>query len=77
LNLPQGKHHNFKLFWPIVGGKLNETDYPTPRVVVSDMETIWTKVIHEDLGIEPKQFRVCMLRIAELSLFGSPVWLGF
>ncbi|KAF9911550.1 actin-like protein arp8 [Linnemannia zychae] len=58
LNLPQGKHHNFKLFWPIVGGKLNETDYATPRVVVSDMETIWTKVIHEDLGIEPKQFRV-------------------
>ncbi|KAF9148808.1 actin-like protein arp8, partial [Linnemannia schmuckeri] len=57
LNLPQGKHHNFKLFWPIVGGKLNETDYATPRVVVSDMETIWTKVIHEDLGIEPKQFR--------------------
>ncbi|KAG0380447.1 actin-like protein arp8 [Mortierella sp. AD032] len=57
LNLPQGKHHNFKLFWPIVGGKLNETDYTTPRVVVSDMETIWTKVIHEDLGIEPKQFR--------------------
>ncbi|KAF9298009.1 actin-like protein arp8 [Linnemannia elongata] len=57
LNLPQGKHHNFKLFWPIVGGKLNETDYATPRVVVSDMETIWTKVIQEDLGIEPKQFR--------------------
>ncbi|KAF9121879.1 actin-like protein arp8 [Mortierella sp. 14UC] len=57
LNLPQGKHHNFKLFWPVVGGKLNETDYPTPRVVVSDMETIWTKVIQEDLGIEPKQFR--------------------
>ncbi|KAF9547287.1 actin-like protein arp8 [Mortierella hygrophila] len=57
LNLPQGKHHNFKLFWPIVGGKLNETDYATPRVVVSDLETIWTKVIHEDLGIEPKQFR--------------------
>ncbi|KAG0275916.1 actin-like protein arp8 [Linnemannia exigua] len=57
LNLPQGKHHNFKLFWPIVGGKLNETDYATPRVVVSDLETIWTKVIQEDLGIEPKQFR--------------------
>ncbi|KAG0294624.1 actin-like protein arp8 [Linnemannia gamsii] len=57
LNLPQGKHHNFKLFWPIVGGKLNETDYVTPRVVVSDLETIWTKVIQEDLGIEPKQFR--------------------
>ncbi|KAF9106031.1 actin-like protein arp8 [Mortierella sp. GBA35] len=56
LNLPPGKH-NFKLFWPVVGGKLNETDYPTPRVVVSDMETIWTKVIHEDLGIESEKFR--------------------
>ncbi|KAF9934530.1 actin-like protein arp8 [Linnemannia zychae] len=57
LNLPPGKHHNFRLFWPIVGGKLNEVDYPTPRVVVADMETIWTKVIQDDLGIDPKQFR--------------------
>ncbi|KAF9947753.1 actin-like protein arp8 [Mortierella alpina] len=57
LNLPAGSHHTFKLFWPIVGGKLNEQDYATPRVVVSDLETIWTKVIQEDLGIDPKTFR--------------------
>ncbi|KAF9574754.1 actin-like protein arp8 [Mortierella alpina] len=57
LNLPMGAHHTFKLFWPIVGGKLNEQDYATPRVVVSDLETIWTKVIQEDLGIDPKTFR--------------------
>ncbi|KAI7817063.1 hypothetical protein BC939DRAFT_467095 [Gamsiella multidivaricata] len=57
LNLPPGKNHTFKLFWPIVGGKLNDQDYTTPRVVVSDLETIWTKVIQDDLGIEPKKFR--------------------
>ncbi|KAG0209940.1 actin-like protein arp8 [Mortierella sp. GBA30] len=57
LNLPPGAHHTFKLFWPIVGGKLNEQDYDTPRVVVSDLETIWTKVIQDDLGIDPKTFR--------------------
>ncbi|KAF9946964.1 actin-like protein arp8, partial [Mortierella alpina] len=57
LNLPTGAHHTFKLFWPIVGGKLNEQDYASPRVVVSDLETIWTKVIQEDLGIDPKTFR--------------------
>ncbi|KAF9277357.1 actin-like protein arp8 [Mortierella alpina] len=57
LNLPTGAHHTFKLFWPIVGGKFNEQDYATPRVVVSDLETIWTKVIQEDLNIDPKTFR--------------------
>ncbi|KAF9191928.1 actin-like protein arp8 [Haplosporangium sp. Z 767] len=56
LNLPPGKHHTFKLFWPISGGQLNEKDYTTPRVVMSDLETIWTKVIQDDLGIDPKTF---------------------
>ncbi|KAG0291215.1 actin-like protein arp8 [Dissophora globulifera] len=57
LNLPLSKDHTFKLFWPIVGGKLNDQDYVTPRVVVADLETIWTKVIQDDLGIDPKKFR--------------------
>ncbi|KAG0023476.1 actin-like protein arp8 [Entomortierella chlamydospora] len=57
LNLPPSKNHSFKLFWPVLGGKLNDQDYTTPRVVVSDLETIWTKVIQEDLGIEPNKFR--------------------
>ncbi|KAI1313897.1 actin-like protein arp8 [Mortierella claussenii] len=57
LNLPPSKDHNFKLFWPIVGSKLNDRDYVNPRVVVADLETIWTKVIQEDLGIEPNKFR--------------------
>ncbi|KAG0056438.1 actin-like protein arp8 [Gryganskiella cystojenkinii] len=57
LNLPPGKNHTFKLRWPIVGGKLNDMDYTTPRVVVSDLETIWTKVIEDDLGIDHKTFR--------------------
>ncbi|KAI8603230.1 hypothetical protein EDD21DRAFT_302599 [Dissophora ornata] len=56
LNLPPSKNHTFKLSWPIVGGKLNEQDYPTPRVAIADLEAIWTKVIQEDLGIEPKKF---------------------
>ncbi|KAF9199589.1 actin-like protein arp8 [Haplosporangium sp. Z 27] len=57
LNLPLSKDHSFKLFWPILGGKLNDQDYINPRVTVSDLETIWTKVIQEDLGIEPNKFR--------------------
>ncbi|KAF9355791.1 actin-like protein arp8 [Mortierella sp. AD094] len=57
LNLPPSKNHSFKLFWPVLGGRLNDQDYTSPRVVVSDLETIWTKVIQEDLGIEPNKFR--------------------
>ncbi|KAF9908532.1 actin-like protein arp8 [Lobosporangium transversale] len=57
LNLPPSKDHNFKLFWPIVSGMLNDRDYATPRLVVSDLEAIWTKVIEEDLGIDPKKLR--------------------
>ncbi|KAF9110088.1 actin-like protein arp8 [Mortierella sp. AM989] len=57
LNLPPSKNHSFKLFWPVLGGKLNDQDYVSPRVAVSDLETIWTKVIQEDLGIEPNKFR--------------------
>ncbi|GJJ75622.1 actin-related protein 8 [Entomortierella parvispora] len=57
LNLPPGKNHTFKLRWPVVGGKLNDLDYPSPRVVVADLETIWTKVIEDDLGIDHKNFR--------------------
>jgi hypothetical protein len=58
LNLQPSKNHTFKLLWPIVGGNLNEKDYSTPRVVAADLETIWTNVIKNDLGIEPKKFRV-------------------
>ncbi|KAF9329600.1 actin-like protein arp8 [Podila minutissima] len=57
LNLPLGKHHSFKLFWPIVGGHFNDKDYTSPRVVTADLETIWTKVIQDDLGIERVKFR--------------------
>ncbi|KAG0088065.1 actin-like protein arp8 [Podila epicladia] len=57
LNLPLGTHHSFKLFWPIVGGQFNDKDYTTPRVVTADLETIWTKVIQDDLGIERVKFR--------------------
>ncbi|KAK3817305.1 MAG: hypothetical protein J3Q66DRAFT_282815 [Benniella sp.] len=57
LNLQPSKNHTFKLLWPIVGGNLNEKDYSTPRTVTADLETIWTNVIKNDLGIEPKKFR--------------------
>ncbi|KAG0335020.1 actin-like protein arp8 [Podila horticola] len=57
LNLPLGKHHSFKLFWPIVGGQFNDKDYTSPRVVTADLETIWTRVIQDDLGIERTKFR--------------------
>ncbi|KAI8349577.1 hypothetical protein B0O80DRAFT_417516 [Mortierella sp. GBAus27b] len=57
LNLPPSKSHTFKLFWPIVEGNLNDKDYETPRAVAADLETIWTNVIKDDLGIEPKKFR--------------------
>lgn len=58
--MPLGKHHSFKLFWPIVGGLFNNKDYTSPRVVTADLETIWTKVIQDDLGIERVKFRVRM-----------------
>ncbi|KAF9438414.1 actin-like protein arp8 [Entomortierella beljakovae] len=57
LNLPPSKNHSFRLCWPILGGKLNDRDYTSPRVTVADLETIWTKVIQEDLGIEPNKFK--------------------
>ncbi|KAF9427682.1 actin-like protein arp8 [Podila epigama] len=57
LNLPPGNHHTFKLFWPIVGGHFNDRDYTSPRVATADLETIWTKVIQDDLGIERSKFR--------------------
>ncbi|KAG0242807.1 actin-like protein arp8 [Actinomortierella wolfii] len=45
----------YEQFWPIIGGKLNDRDYDSLRVLMADLERIWTKVIQDDLKIEPRK----------------------
>ncbi|KAF9973378.1 actin-like protein arp8 [Actinomortierella ambigua] len=57
----QGSEHKrqrpfyYEQFWPIIGGKLNDRDYDSLRVVMADLERIWTRVIQDDLKIEPRK----------------------
>ncbi|KAI9305237.1 hypothetical protein BJ944DRAFT_180328 [Cunninghamella echinulata] len=58
LRLPINKNSDdgFRLFWPWKNGTLNHDDYTSIQAVLGDLQTIWTSVIHNELGVEDKSF---------------------
>ncbi|CAE6509509.1 unnamed protein product [Rhizoctonia solani] len=54
---------SFTLKWPIRGNSLNTRDYGSAQEIISDIETIWSTVLLENLDIPRSEYKASELNV--------------
>ncbi|BGP25622.1 actin-related protein 8 [Rhodotorula toruloides] len=57
VRIPDPAASGYELRWPFLRGNFNTQGYTTPQELLSDVETIYTTAIREELGIEPEDLK--------------------
>ncbi|KAG8691727.1 actin-like protein arp8 [Ceratobasidium sp. 423] len=57
LTLGEPAASSFTLKWPIRGNSLNTRDYGSAQEIISDIETIWSMVLREELNVPRSRYK--------------------